>query len=78
MKKLKKDVVDFTTASMTVGIGSAITGGIGYGSSGMAAKKMTKASKKTKKKIKNAEVIKPIYQTPQMSDFKLEFPKIFK
>ena len=37
MKKLTKDIEKFTKANVTLGIGSAITAKIGYGSSGMAA-----------------------------------------
>ena len=37
MKKLTKDIEKFTKGNITLGIGSAITAKIGYGSSGMAA-----------------------------------------
>ena len=37
MKKLTKDIEKFTKGSATLGVGSAVTAKLGYGSSGMAA-----------------------------------------
>jgi len=36
MKKLTKDIEKFTKGGVTLGVGSAITAKLGYGSSGMA------------------------------------------